>query len=129
MAATVKTEYKNDRKLIHALLNSVIPLFILCGSGFARADGVTDLTSQGMSRLSILNYELLNKIDKQSIMNEWIKVENKRIVPVLEQLTDPDWISFNKVVLKSFGIDTQVLTQATMAISKLINRRNAIRLS
>lgn len=129
VAATVKTEYKNDRKLIHALLNSVIPLFILCGSGFARADGVTDLTSQGMSRLSILNYELLNKIDKQSIMNEWIKVENKRIVPVLEQLTDPDWISFNKVVLKSFGIDTQVLTQATMAISKLINRRNAIRLS
>lgn len=55
-AASLKSKYRRDRELIHALLNSAIPLFILGASGFSRTQGMTDLTSNGLKHLSILNH-------------------------------------------------------------------------
>lgn len=128
--ASLKPNYKNDKKLIHALLNSVISLYILCGSGFARADGVTDITKDGISRNSILNPDILDNNSKKKIEMAWDKIQDKPIVSIFEELEDPDWIAFNKTVLKAYKLDADdIYKHAKSAIYKLIKRRENIKQS
>lgn len=127
VAAKLKPEYENEKELIHALLNSIISIYILCGSGFARADGVTDLTSDGIKRLNILNPDKLTAVDKKEIVKAWDKIKNKAAVSILEELEDPDWIEFNKLVLSKYNIDSGVFKKAKNSIYKLVKRRNNIK--
>ena len=128
--AGLKPDYKNDKKLIHALLNSVISLYILCGSGFVRGDGVTDITKDGISKNSILNPDLLDDGSKKKIEKAWDKIQNKPIVSIFEELEDPDWIAFNKTVLKAYNLNADdIYRHAKTAIYKLIKRRENIKKS
>lgn len=128
-AAKLHKEYLNDKDLIHALLNSVISIYIMCGSGFTRADGVTDLTSNGMKKLSILNPDILADSEKEKIMHSWQKIKHSTAMSIFDELEDPQWISFNKVVLKAYNLDPEVYNLAKNAIYKLVNRRENIKRS
>lgn len=129
VAAKLKSDYEDEKELIHALLNSVVSIYILCGSGFARADGVTDLTSDGIKRLNMLDPDLLTDTDKDEIVDSWKAIQNKAAVSIFDELEDPDWISFNKTVLEKYNIDPNVFEQAKAAIYKLVKRRDNIKKS
>lgn len=129
VAAKLNSKYEDQKELIHALLNSVISIYILCGSGFARADGVTDLTSDGIKRLNILDPDILSDTDKNEIVEYWKIIQNKAAVSIFEELEDPDWIKFNKIVLKKYNIDSSVFEQARDSIYKLVKRRDNIKKS
>ena len=126
-AAILHKEYSKDKELIHALLNSVIPIYIMCGAGFARADGVTDLTANGMKKLSILNPDLLSDSEKGDITHNWEQIKHQKAMSIFDELEDPEWIAFNKVVLKAYNIDPEVYDQAKKSIYKLLNRRTNIK--
>lgn len=129
VAAQLKKDYIKEKKLILALLNSVVSLYILCGAGFARADGVTDLTASEISQLMILDPDYLNIYDKRRILDKWEKLHDKPIYTIFEELQDNDWIEFNKEVLKAYDIDPKIFKQARDAIFKLVKRRNNIKKS
>lgn len=129
VAAQLKKGYSKEKTLILALLNSVISLYILCGSGFARADGVTDLTADEIGQLMILDPSYLSLNDKEHILNKWKKLQNKPIYSIFEELQDDDWIEFNKEVLKAYDLDSEVFDHARDAIFKLVNRRDNIKKS
>ncbi|WPC20666.1 hypothetical protein N6G95_10630 (plasmid) [Pediococcus inopinatus] len=126
IAASLKSEYRRDRELIHALLNSAISLFILGASGFSRAQGVTDLTSDGLKRLSILNPSLLTDEKKRFIVDAWHTVVNSSIVDIVSQLQQEPWIAFNKLVLEQFNIDVNLYPQIVASITKIMTRRKMI---
>jgi len=126
IAASIKDKYVDEKELIQALLNSVIPLFILCGSGFARAEGVTDITKDGLEKLKILNPELLDDEDKAVILSSWKNVKDKKITDIQKQLKDSDWINFNKNILKTFGLNSSLYNEISNAIITLVNRRSKI---
>lgn len=126
ITASLNEEFIDEKEVVLSLLNSVIPLFILCGSGFARAEGVTDITKDGLEKLKILNPKLLNNQDKKNILNLWKIVKRKGIVEVQEQLNDSDWIKFNKSVLTAFGLNNNIYDDISKAIITLVNRRDRI---
>ena len=126
IAASLKDKYIDDKELIQALLNSVISLFILCGSGFARAEGVTDITKEGLEKLKILNPELLDHKDKIAILSLWKNVKSKGVTDIQKQLKDSDWIQFNKNILKAFGLNTSLYSDVSNGIITLVNRRSKI---
>lgn len=126
VAASLKSEYQHDRELIHALLNSAISLFILGASGFSRAQGVTDLTSDGLKHLSILNPSLLTDEKKQVIVDAWHTVVNSSVVDIVSQLQQKSWIAFNKVVLEQFNIDVNLYPKIVASITRIMTRRKMI---
>lgn len=126
VAASLKSEYQHDHELIHALLNSAISLFILGASGFSRAQGVTDLTSDGLKHLSILNPSLLTDEKKQVIVDAWHTVVNSSVVDIVSQLQQKSWIAFNKVVLEQFNIDVNLYPKIVASITRIMTRRKMI---
>jgi len=100
---------------------------MLIGSGFGRGLGVTDLTKEGISQIFILNPNLLSEISKQKIISEWSKIKNKQIDLILNQLNDKDWVNFNKLVFREFGISEKLILKIKDSISKIINRRLSLK--
>lgn len=124
--ARLRAEYSGDKELIHALLNSAVSQFILGASGFARAQGVTDLTADGAKRLSILNPELLNGTGKKNIINAWRSVVNIPTMDAVNQLEETNWVAFNRIVLQEFGINPDLYSQISASITRVMNRRALI---
>src|SRR5699024_12457657 len=92
-------------------------------SGFGRALGATDLTGQGVAQSYILDYSLLNKNSIKKIIKEWDNVKDKKIKDVFEQLNDPDWVKFNKIVYQELGLPEDTFVKSKKSIEKLLNRR------
>lgn len=122
-AFRLKYEHKNDKNLIHALLNTSVSIFMLMGSGFGRALGVTDLTKDGISQSYFLNPNLLSTKSKNMILNSWEKIKEKKVENIDIQLEDADWIKFNKLVYKKYGLPESVFELSRNSIFKLLNRR------
>lgn len=126
VGASLKKDFKNKKQLIHAILNSIIPLFILSGSGFARAEGVTDLTKDGVEKLFILNPYLLKNGSEKEILDKWKSIEHNKIEDLKTQLNDSKWIDFNKTILAAYGLNKSIYYEASKSINLLISRRNRI---
>lgn len=126
VAATLKVDYADQRELVHALLNSVVGLYILGASGFSRAEGVTDLTSDGLKSLSILNPDLLSEEGKQAIVDAWHTVADSTVESAINQLDNKSWIEFNKIVFEQFGIDDSVYDEVASSIRQVMSRRRNI---
>ena len=127
VAARVKQDYAKEKGLIHALLNSAISLYALSGLGFARAEGVTDLTSNSVKNLMILNPDLLTQTSKNNILKKWNVVKDKNVVSIFDTLKDPDWITFNKEIIKSYNINDNLFDEVKDEIFKLLTRRDNIK--
>ena len=122
-AFRLKDSFKDDKVLIHALLNTSISIFILMGSGFGRALGATDLTKDGISQSYFLNPDLLSKESKRKILEKWEVIKNKKITNIDEQLDDTEWIEFNKLVYKEFDLPEKIYDMSKTNILRLLNRR------
>ena len=122
-AFRLKYEHKDDKNLIHALLNTSVSIFMLMGSGFGRALGATDLTNDGISQSYFLNPDLLSTKSKNIILNSWKKIKEKKVENIDIQLEDIDWISFNKLVYKEYGLPENIFELSKNNILNLLNRR------
>lgn len=122
-AFRLKYGHNDDKNLIHALLNTSVSIFMLMGSGFGRALGATDLTKDGISQTYFLNPDLLSTKSKNMILNSWEKIKEKKIKNIDIQLEDIDWIEFNKLVYKEYGLPESIFELSKNNILKLLNRR------
>jgi hypothetical protein len=95
-----------DVGLCHALMNSILGLFYLEALGFGRGEGALDLSSDKLKNsLYILNPNLLNKVQKEEIINKFQPMLKRPILTIEEELTNKDRLEFDKEVLKCFGIE------------------------
>lgn len=122
-AFKLKDGFKKDKELIHALLNTSLSIFMLMGSGFGRALGVTDLTNDGISQSHFLNPSLLSKESKNKILEKWRCVRDKPIVNIQDQLNDDKWIEFNKLVYEEYELPENIYDTIKSNIITLISRR------
>lgn len=122
-AFRLKPSFKSEKTLIHALLNTVVSLFFLMSSGFGRGLGVTDLNKESIIQINFLNPDILSKDARDRILEAWKTVGCKEIQEIYQQLEDPDWIEFNKIVLREYNIPESVYELIKLSILGLLNRR------
>lgn len=102
---------KNDsadvsvKKLYHALLNSVLSMLFIECTGFGRGEGALDLTKTNVSTMYMLNPAILQKQEKNNILDAFEPLLHREIKTVEEELKSVDRINFEKVVFHSFHID------------------------
>lgn len=122
-AFRVRDEFKKEIDLIHALLNSLPDLFMLAASGFGRGQGATDFTKDGIIQISILNIELISEEDKAEIVRLWKNLKEKPVMPIKEQLNDPEWTVFNKQIFSVYGLEDDVYELMKDSLLAMIERR------
>lgn len=96
---------RDDAMLYHALLNSVLMKFYIEAVGFGRGLGVLDINKNSISKCFMLNPSYLTSEQKEDIKRSFNVILGKEIMTVRQELADQDWIEFNHVVLRAFGID------------------------
>lgn len=114
-----------DKKLIHALLNSILMKFFVEAVGFGRGLSVLDINKEGISNCFMLNPALISEEDSTMIKEAFDKVLPKKIMRLEEELKDEDWIIFNHAVLQSFGLDTYYLRISHSLLSMRQVRKTA----
>ncbi len=94
-----------DIELAHALLNSILGIFFIESLGFGRGLGALDLSSTRMKKfLRMLNPELLTQDQVSAIKEKFAIVRDRDIKPILEELSAPDRMDFDNIVLAAFDI-------------------------
>jgi methylase of polypeptide subunit release factors len=94
-----------DTSLCHALMNSLIGLFLIESLGFGRGLGVLDLsTTRAKRQLNMLNPRLLDDGQKKQILSAFNPLLNRDIEPLPNELSKDDRKKLDTVVLKAFGI-------------------------
>ena len=78
--------------------------FFIEAVGFGRGLGVLDINKENVENCYMLNPDLLLPQEVKKIKERFAVICKKEIVSVEEELTDADWISFNKTVLDAFGL-------------------------
>lgn len=114
-----------DKKLLHALLNSILMKFFVEAVGFGRGLSVLDINKDGISNCFMLNPALISEEDSIMIKEAFDKVLPKKIMSVEEELKDEDWITFNHTVLQSFGLDSYYLRISHSLLSMRQVRKTA----
>lgn len=94
-----------DLHLCHALLNSLLGLYMIESSGFGRGLGALDLQSTKLKKgLYVLNPFLLSKENKTGVKKLFQVLKRRNVLPLPDELSSSDRLEFDKAVLKSFGI-------------------------
>ncbi|KAF0425374.1 N-6 DNA methylase [Pediococcus acidilactici] len=122
-AFKIKEEYAKDIESLHALLNSLPVQYMLAASGFGRGQGVTDLTKDGIMQIYIPSLDELNFLDKKMLIKAWQKVKLKPVPTVEEQVYDPDWIEFNRIVFNLYKVDFDNFKKMSRNLLELLERR------
>lgn len=114
------SSHPND--ILHCLLNSILNFFFIESTGIGRGDGVLDLNSKNISSLSILNPELLSEEDQKEIIKKFEALKADEIKPIDVEIENPLRISFEKTVLKAFGIEAYYEDIKTAFLNMLSTR-------
>lgn len=94
-----------DVDICHALMNSVIGMFLIEAVGFGRGLGALDLNSTKISdRLHMLDPDVLTKTNRHKILLSFNKLLNRDIYDLTKELNSEDRIAFDYAVLNSFGL-------------------------
>jgi len=114
-----------DKKLLHALLNSVLMKFFVEAVGFGRGLSVLDINKEGISNCFMLNPALISEENSYRIKEAFDLVLSKRIMSIEEELKDEDWVAFNHIVLQVFGLDSYYLRISHSLLSMRQVRKTA----
>lgn len=95
---------EDDIDLIHALLNSIISIFYIEAVGFGRGLGALDISKESISRSYMLNPSLLTEEQAKSIKASFLKLMERGVVDVEQDLRDPLRHTFDTTVLNAYGI-------------------------
>jgi hypothetical protein len=96
-------------ELIAALLNSAITFLTLEMRGTSRNLGALDLNANYLKQLRILNPDLLSEQQKTDILTVFQPLKHREIESIFAEVQKADRINFDKTVLRSFGIDENLL--------------------
>lgn len=94
-----------NKELCHALLNSMLEMFITEATGFGRGLGVLDINAKNIQQSYMLNPLLLNDDQISAIIEAFEPIKNRVINDTEQELQMEDRIRFDHIVLQSYGID------------------------
>jgi hypothetical protein len=85
-------------------MNSLISLFYIEAMGTGRGEGALDLSKDKIENdLRIINPNLINKEARENILGLFEKLETRRILPIQDELEQPDRNAFDDAVLDAIG--------------------------
>jgi hypothetical protein len=98
-----------DVELIAALLNAAFTFLSLEMRGTSRNLGALDLNANYLKQLRILNPDLLSEQQKADILTAFQPLKHREIESIFDEVQKEDRINFDKTILRSFGIDENLL--------------------
>jgi len=100
-----KKKKEVDLDLSHALLNSILGIYMIESSGFGRGLGVLDLSPTKLKKnLFMFNPESLTDSSIKNIKSSFSNLLLRDVLPLNDELNSSDRINFDKIVFESFGI-------------------------
>ncbi len=114
-----------DMELCHALLNSVLMKFFVEAVGFGRGLGVLDINKESIANCFMLNPSLLSSESISEIKEQFHHVLTKNIMTIEEELKDEEWMSFNRTMLRAFGLEQYYLRICNSLLSMRQVRKTA----
>lgn len=91
--------------LVHALLNTSLTLCGMEGLGFARAEGVLDVTVTTLQRrLRVFDPDLLSPVAAEEVVAAFAPLLARDVLPLVEELERADRRAFDEVVFEAFGV-------------------------
>ena len=125
--AAIRTSFENA-PLIAALLNSITTLLVVESNGISRNLGALDLNADFMkSKLHILNPGLLSNTQKDKIITAFSALNRRDILSFDLEFTQRDRITFDEVVLSSFGCDPRMLPHLYGLLNEKITNRTQMK--
>ena len=79
--------------------------FFIEAVGFGRGLGVLDINKDAIASCYMLDPDKLSSSKKDVIKNAFKKIIVKKIDTIESELSDLEWIKFNKTVLEAYGIE------------------------
>ena len=123
----MKVQDGYDVELIAALLNSAITFLTLEMRGTSRHLGALDLNANYLKHLRILNPSLLSEQQKADILTAFQPLKCRDIESIFIETHKQDRIHFDKIVLRSFGIDVNLLDSIYSLLTDLVHDRISMR--
>lgn len=110
----------SDEKLNHALLNSMFTMFYIEASGFGRGLGVLDVNKDSISKCFMLNPKQVSQENRTKILTAFASLKTRSIKKMSEELYEPDRVTFEHIVLQSFGVDNhfEEIRQSLLSMQK-----------
>lgn len=99
---------KIDLELLTALLNSIITLITIEMKGTSRNLGALDLNANYFKVFKFLNPFNLATAIKIRIIQAFKPLCKRNILTIFEELSSPDRIEFDNIILESYGIDKSI---------------------
>ncbi|WP_160037139.1 N-6 DNA methylase [Paenibacillus sp. An7] len=94
---------KTDLDLTHALLNSLLGSFFVEAVGFGRGLGALDINKDNLSSTYILNPDRISPEQKADIIAKFQVLQNRSLLPFLNEFKKTDRIEFEMSVLSAFN--------------------------
>lgn len=114
-------------ELIAALLNSIGTLLTIELKGTSRNLGALDLNANYLKELRLLNPELLNEESTKAILAAFDNIKNREVLPIIEEIKQPDRIKFDEVILDAFGINPGILPNLYHILQELVFDRTDLK--
>lgn len=95
-----------DIELHHALLNTAISMLIIEGMGFGRGLGALDLNKDRIENyMHMLDASQLDENATAQIKAAFQPLTQRDILPIADELEQPDRIAFDDAIIAAFGLD------------------------
>ena len=95
----------DDIPLYHALLNSILGMFYIEAVGFGRGMGALDISSTSIKSAYMLNPEVILPKQRIEILDKFAPLVNREVMNTVVEFEMADRITFDKCVLKAYGIE------------------------
>ena len=99
--------------------------FFVEAVGFGRGLGVLDINKESVAKCFMLNPSLLSLECASEIKEQFHNVLAKNIMVIEEELKDEEWMSFNRTVLRAFGLEQYYLRICNSLLSMRQVRKTA----
>ncbi len=94
-----------DVELCHALMNSIIGMYLIEALGFGRGQGALDINSTNFKKVKMLDPKLVSGEDRKAILEAFKPIIDREILQTSKELQMEDRENFDKKVLKAYGIE------------------------
>ena len=113
--------------LLHALMNSCISIFLIEAIGFGRGLGVLDINATKIEEgFRIPKLDLIASKDVDRIIEAFMPLCNREVLPVSEEIQRVDRQKFDKTVLCSIGIPEDICNKIYSALLAIYNIRKSV---
>lgn len=119
----INVEDDYDVELIAALFNSIVTLLSIEMRGTSRNLGALDLNANYFKTLKVLNPELLNSRQINDIFRAFQPLKQRSILTIFEEVQMEDRKNFDRIILRSFGIEETILESLYQTLLTSVNDR------